>query len=76
MIITLLVFSFPLQDNTNRNRLAKLLRFHTSKSIDKLTSLEDYVGRMKEGQREIYFLAGMSVDQVKAQGLLGFCQPG
>ncbi len=47
-----------IEDTTNRNRIAKLLRFHTSKSLDKLTSFEEYIGRMKEGQKDIYFLAG------------------
>jgi HSP90 family molecular chaperone len=47
-----------IEDPTNRGRLAKLQRFHTSKSEDKLTSFEEYVGRMKEGQKDIYFLAG------------------
>jgi heat shock protein 90kDa beta len=47
-----------MEDATNRNRLAKLLRFHTSSSPDKLVSLEEYVERMKDGQKQIYFLAG------------------
>lgn len=53
-----------IEDTTNRNRLAKLLRFHTSKSPDKLTSLEEYISRMKEGQKDIYYLAGASKDEV------------
>lgn len=46
------------EDATNRNRLTKLMRFHTSKSEDKLTSFDEYVSRMKEGQKDIYYLAG------------------
>lgn len=48
-----------IEDATNRNRLAKLMRFYTSKSGDTLTDLEEYVGRMKEGQKHIYFLTGI-----------------
>ncbi len=48
-----------IEDATNRNRLAKLMRFYTSKSGDVLTDLEEYVGRMKEGQKHIYFLTGI-----------------
>ena len=48
-----------IEDATNRNRLAKLMRFHTSKSGEALTDLEEYIGRMKEGQKHIYFLTGM-----------------
>jgi heat shock protein beta len=47
-----------IEDSTNRNRLARLLRFHTSKSPDTLTSLEEYISRMKPGQKDIYYLAG------------------
>ena len=47
-----------IEDTSNRNRLAKLLRFQTSKSGDESVSLDDYIARMKEGQKEIYFLGG------------------
>lgn len=46
------------EDAGNRNRLAKLLRVHTSKSPDKLVSLDTYVARMKPEQKQIYFIAG------------------
>jgi len=50
-------------DSVNRARLAKLLRFYSSKT-QAITSLEDYVSRMKEGQKQIYYLAGDSVESV------------
>jgi len=59
-----------IEDSSNRTRLAKLLRFYTSKSQDKLTSLEEYVSRMKEGQKQIYYLAGNSMDEVKNSAFL------
>ncbi len=46
------------EDTTNRSRLTKLMRFYTSKSPDTLTSFDEYVARMKEGQKDIYYLAG------------------
>jgi heat shock protein 90kDa beta len=49
-----------IEDASNRTRLAKLLRFYTSQSPDKLVSLEQYVERMKEGQKSIYYVAGES----------------
>lgn len=59
-----------IEDNTNRGRLSKLLRFHTSKSTDELTSLEEYVSRMKEGQKQIYFLAGTNKEELLASPFL------
>ncbi|XP_068168269.1 endoplasmin [Antennarius striatus] len=49
-----------IEDHSNRTRLAKLLRFHTSNSEKTLASLEQYVERMKEKQEKIYFMAGSS----------------
>lgn len=47
-----------IEDNTNKNRLSHLLRFHSSNDETKMTSLDDYVKRMKTGQENIYFIAG------------------
>uniref|UniRef100_A0A3Q0SMS2 Endoplasmin n=1 Tax=Amphilophus citrinellus TaxID=61819 RepID=A0A3Q0SMS2_AMPCI len=49
-----------IEDHSNRTRLAKLLRFQTSNSDTALSSLEQYVERMKEKQDKIYFMAGTS----------------
>eukprot|EP00794_Sanderia_malayensis_P005916 gene5916-6602_t len=54
-----------IEDHSNRTRLAKLLRFFSSNSADKYTSLADYVGRMKEKQETIYFMAGTSRKEVE-----------
>jgi len=48
------------EDTTNRQKLSELLRFYTSKSGDDMISLKDYIARMKEGQKDIYFITGES----------------
>lgn len=52
------------EDSNNRAKLADFLRFHTSASGDDYCSLADYVSRMKETQKHIYFITGESKDQV------------
>ena len=54
------------EDTTNRKKIADLLRFHTSKSGEEQISFKDYISRMKEGQKDIYYITGESRAQVSA----------
>ncbi len=60
-------FKLGYADFANRERFAGLLRFNSSIHEDDtgLTSLEDYISRAKEGQKEIYYASGPSREAVK-----------
>merc|ERR1712115_327821 len=66
------------EDSTNRKKLAGYLRFYTSASGDEMCSFADYVSRMKETQKDIYYITGESrevvatssfVERLKKRGL-------
>ena len=53
-------------DFTHRDDIAPLLRFQTSASDGKLVSLKEYVSRMKDGQKDIYYINGPSREAIEA----------
>jgi molecular chaperone HtpG len=66
------------EDSQNRKKISDLLRFHTSASGDDMCSFKDYVSRMKENQKSIYYITGESrenvansafVERVKKRGI-------
>merc|ERR1712160_12781 len=66
------------EDQTNREKLSNFLRYNTSKSGEDQISLKEYVARMKEGQKDIFFITGESlaavtaspfIEQLKRKGL-------
>merc|ERR1712228_118591 len=66
------------EDTGNRKKLSGFLRYHTSASGDEMCSLADYVSRMKENQKDIYYITSENkevvsqsafVERLKKRGL-------
>ena len=58
----------PAEDNANKERIAKLLRFSSThdKSNEQSVSLDDYISRMKEGQEKLYYITADSFAAAKS----------
>lgn len=53
-----------IEDASNRNKLAKLLRFYSTNDTDTLTSLDEYISRMKPDQDTILYMPGDSKEAI------------
>merc|ERR1711920_1206926 len=53
------------EDDSNRSKLSKLLRFTTTKAEDEEISLDKYLDRMQESQESIYYMSGDSIETMK-----------
>ncbi|KAH3733011.1 heat shock protein Hsp90 family protein [Pelomyxa schiedti] len=59
-----------LEDPAHKDRLSKLLLFRSTKSEGKLISLDEYIDRMKEGQKEIYLVVGDNAETISKSPLI------
>merc|ERR1712038_2195477 len=53
------------EDDSNRSKISKLLRFQTTKSDGAEVSLDKYLDRMQESQESIYYMSGESIDTMQ-----------
>merc|ERR1712084_1982 len=53
------------EDDSNRSKISKLLRFISTKSEDKEISLDKYLDRMQESQESIYYMSGDNLEVMK-----------
>jgi len=58
------------EDSTNRKKMAEFLRYHSSQTGDEVTGFKDYVSRMKENQKSIYYITGENKESVETSSFV------
>lgn len=61
-------------DHKNKDKLIEMLRFYTMKNVDTLVSLSDYIEKMSEEQKHIYYISGESMESITNSPFLEKCR--
>ena len=62
------------EDSANRDKLSQLLMYYSSKSNNEMVTFKEYIERMPDNQKNIYYITGESLDAVSTSPFIEVCK--